>query len=107
MKLTKEQFVENVDNLISMHKKIYEITSCFEVSECVFDNWFDSYYTLVDKLCEIPDHMYDNWFGTPLDYWIFTAGGEYIPTPYTDVNKEKVYFHSTEEVYDYIISSTT
>ncbi len=107
MKLTKEQFVENVDNLVSMHKKICEITSHFEVSECVFDNWFDGYYTLVDKLCEFSDDMYDNWFGTPLDYWIFTAGGEFITMPYTDANKEEIHFYSTEEVYDYIISSTT
>lgn len=107
MKLTKEQFVKHVNYLIEINKGTNELCRCLEISDCVLDTWFDHYFTLVEDLCEFSEPFYDTWIGSPLAYWIFTAEGEYSSTAYIGLEGEKIYFHSTEEVYDFIVNSTT
>ena len=107
MKLTKEQFVTHVNFLLDMSKDSTELSNALGCGDFIFDTWFDYYYTLVEEMCEFPEEIHHTWYGSPLAYWIFTAEGVYSPTAYIDLNEEEVYFHSTEEVYDYIISSTT
>ena len=71
MKLTKEQFVRETSNLIQLQNTLCRMTDELDIHESVFDRWFENYFNLVEDMCEMDEAAFDNWDGSPLDYWVF------------------------------------
>lgn len=103
MRLAKEEFVKEVENLIEMSNQINGICYNLDTSDCIFDNWFNSYFECVRSLCDINPVWDENWDGSPFDYWIFKTEHPFR----IDLNsqEEEVQFESVEEVYDYLVAN--
>ena len=108
MRLSKEEFVTHVSNLLKMSNEIDSIVNALGTTETIFDEWQDHYYRLVDKLCEFSDRDYENLDGTALDYWLYRAEGAPCIFPYyikDNTEVKEVHFNSIEDVYDFIVYS--
>ena len=105
MRLTKDEFVTHVSYLLKMADETDQIVNALGTTETILDQWFDHYYRLIDTLCEFDDIDYKNLDGTPLDYWLFRADGEYCIFPYYQLDKDEVVFNTTEDVYDFIVKN--
>lgn len=104
MRLTKEEFVKNVDNLCVILNQLNMLCADMDISESVFDKWIDYYSNCIHDLCDIDPKWDENWDGSPLEYWVY--GGEGNPTPFrNEETNEEVWFDNTEEVYDYIVKN--
>lgn len=72
MKLTKDQFIEHVDNLRTMVSELDELSGVLRSDELVFGEWFDNYFLLVEEMCEFDELKdYDPYYGYPLDWYVF------------------------------------